>query len=159
MTEPSPVAEDELGHLQHYLQEMRRISGTITTLEQDKKRLQEQALPLLKRVGSFMTIDPTDGAPKIFNVRAPETLQVDASELYEHLVAHFRTEFPDDEETAVFTAEMVWKDCLKPPAIDTKEGGLFHQACAAGLIPAHVIAAVSKYKPSAEHVGFSKAGG
>lgn len=155
MTEPVP--EPELDLLQHYLQEMRRLSGQISTLEADKGRLGEQALPLLKRVGSFMTIDPTDGDPKIFNVRAPETLQVDAQQLYAALLAHYRAEIEDPDEAAD-VAETIWKDCLKPPAIDTKEGGLFHQVCAAGRIPAHVIAAVSFYKPSAEHVAFSKAG-
>lgn len=147
---PERITEADISQLKDYVNELRRIGAMEAGLAKDRARITTQAVPLMERVGSLPFIDPTDGAAKIANVRAPETLQVDAGELLAALIEYY----DDDEQGRV-----IWQDCLKGPQVDTKEGGLFHQQCQAEKVPAEVVVKVARYKRSAPYIGYAKSGG
>lgn len=156
MTEPALTPEEvediapppAIDLLPEYLAEMARLSAAEAELHKERDEIQQRAIPLLKQLGSYVM--PVNGTLKAFNVRAAEKLKVDAGELLKALVAYYQ-----DEDKA----RLIWEDTLKPPAVDTKEGGLFHQQCAARRIPEEVIAQVAKYETAAEFIGSSKIGG
>lgn len=136
---PQDLTPQEEQELADYLRDLRRISAETTRLERIRKQeIYPRAIPLLKRAGSRPIMDPVTGDPYIANVRAPQTLEVD----YDKLEA--------------LVGEEVARSVCKPPQVDTKDDGLFHQAIAQGVIPMSIVAEVSTYKAIAEHVGFSK---
>ena len=159
--EPERVTEADIGQLKEYVQELRRIAAATAGLERDRRRINDQAVPLMRRVGSLPFLDPTDGEAKLANVREPATLQIDAGELLAALIEHFQGGLTDEHSRVVAEeeAETVWRACLKGPQVDTKDGGLFHQMCQAEKVPVEVIAKVARYKTSSPYIGYAKSGG
>lgn len=135
--------------LHDYQLELQRIARLSKELDKSRKNILVKAVPLQRLLGSTV-IEGIDGKPYVASVIEAEVLKVDASELYEALVEHLG----DGEE-----ASMIWQDVLKPREVDTKDEGLFHQACKAERIPVEVIAKVARYEKRSAYIGFSKPGG
>lgn len=156
--EPREVPHAAVSLLEEYLKEIRRLAENEKVFKIERERLSGMAQPLLEAVGSHMLIDPIDGKKKIANIRAAETLQVDAGELYDALM-----EQTGDEDEA----EAIWRDTLKPPAVDTADGGRFHQQCVPPedepdkepRISSATVAKVARYKKAKAFIGFSKVDG
>lgn len=154
------MAEFDAEHqaqLDEHLRELRRISAMKKELQGDYDRHTAEAVQLLGGE-SRMIKDPIDGSVQIANVRASETIVVDAGELLEALIEQYHGD--------VETAEVVWKSVLKPPAVDTKDDGLFLKATQErteeglpALISPETVAQVATFKKAKAFVGFSKPGG
>lgn len=147
--------EDEVA-LQEFLWSLQRIKGLRDQLDKDRAAAIERAVPLLKRLGHpAMVMNPLTGSVQVAMVREDETLEVDAGELLAALIEHFKADGMGPM-VAEDMAETVWKDVLKPPTVDTKEGGAFQRAVDHGRIPGHVVAKVARFKRKAAWIDFVK---
>lgn len=145
------MSEVNRARLEALLRQHAELGVKKDALEAQRKAVQQEVLPLLREVGSVLL--HTDKGPRIAGVRAPETLVVDAGELLEALIE----QEGGDEEAAT----AIWTDVLKPPEVDTKDGGLFHKASEQiGEQPARIrpetVAKVATYKSISPHIGWSK---
>jgi hypothetical protein len=135
------------------LHELQTLKATVREVEDKIKAVQERAITRQRAFGRpIALINPVTRAPEIAGIRQSETLVVPAAELLARLV-----EWYGDTDQA----EAIWFGVLKPREVDTKQGGLFHQAVAAHSdevngIPKEVVAACATWKPSAAYIGFSK---
>jgi hypothetical protein len=153
---PPPVSEEEMEELRSHLREMARIAVEAKELKRQRDNHNAEACAILRRVGSLVIANPITHKAMVANVTEAETLKVDAGELLAALIE----QYDGDEEQA----EMVWRSVLKPPAVDTKENGLFHQACATRPegeppISPETVAKVANYEKAAAFVNFSAVGG
>lgn len=157
------VEEDHLVELEEelkdHLLELRRISRAEADLKKARAAHTAAAVPLIRELGNPVVEDPVSGKPLYATVIEAETLVVDAGQLYDALMEQY--------DGDVDQAEMVWKSVLKPPAVDTKEDGLFLKATqergdtgeGPALISIETIAKVATFKKSAAYVSFGKPGG
>ena len=159
---PSPVPEaeqataTEVEELRVLLMDLRSISNTEKELSKHREAINLLAVPLMRKVGSLLFTDPTNGTVKIANVRAPETLVVNAGDLLDALI--------EQEGGDIEMATVIWEGTLKAPAVDTKDDGLFHHASMGhGEEPAKItpetVAKVATYKASKAYIGYAKPGG
>lgn len=142
--------------LRELLWSLEQIAKAKEDLETRRQTLQDEAFPLFKVVGRpVMILNPVTGQVEVAAPRYDEVLEVPADQLLAALVEHFEAEGMNENDAQI-EAEVVWADVLKPPAVDTKEGGLFKKAVDAGRIPGHVVAKVAKFKPKSPWVGFTQ---
>lgn len=153
------IEQVERNDLAEHLREIRRISNLEKELKAAKDKHTEASVPLIKKYGTAVIEDPIKGTPLVATIIEAETLVVDAAQLYEALL--------EQEQGDVDQAEMIWKSVLKPPAVDTKDEGLFAEACAlrdptdteSGLIKPTTIVQVAHFKKSKAYVSFGKPSG
>lgn len=132
------ASDGEHEQLLKLLWQLRRIQHAKDALDRQREELLDEAVPLQRGLGGPVTVvDPLNGAPLIAGVRQSETLEVNYGLLAKEIGA----------ESA--------KAVCKAPIVDTKEGGLFHQAVERGDIPLDVVARVSRYKTAKPYIGFS----
>lgn len=142
--------------LRELLWSLEQIAKAKDDLDHRRTTLQNAAYPLFKVIGRpVMILNPITGKPEVAAPRYDEMLVVPADQLLAALVEHFIAEGMSKNDAEI-EAEMIWADVLKPPAVDTKEGGLFKKAVDAGRIPGHVVAKVAKFKPKEPWVGFTQ---
>jgi hypothetical protein len=145
------------GDVLEHLRELRRLSRYKKELKKDWDSHTAAVLPYLREHGSLVLVDPTDQSLKAAAVVEAETLQVDAGELLDALIAQYQGDIEQ--------ATMVWKSTLKAPTVDTADEGLFFQATQPPepgqepLISSETVVKVAKYKKSAAYVGFARPGG
>ena len=151
------VESDDERVLRDLLWSLQQLGHAKDDIEKRRKELLEQAIPLQKKLGRpVMITHPVTGEVQIAGIREDEVLKVDAGELLDELVKHFKAQGLADNE-AEFEADTVWKSTLKPPAVDTKlEGGLFRKAVEHGKVPGYVAAKVMTLQRKAGWIDFTK---
>lgn len=136
-----------LGEVVNGLKRLRRITVQIATMDAKRKALQRELVPLMRKPVALLDLD---GTPIIATGAQSKPIVVKPEDLLAALI-EFGKE-PDD-------AEVIVANVLKPPEIDTKEDGLFVQACQLPEddpmhIPFEVVAKVAKEKPSSAYIYF-----